>query len=58
MNLDSPAIKTRINEARKDGFDIKIYTKEGPLEGIKVLVLEVHYGREVYTVKKVVPGSM
>ncbi|RME62390.1 MAG: type II secretion system protein [Nitrospirae bacterium] len=55
-NMDSPAIKTRLEEARKDGFDVRITTEEGPIEGIKTMVVEVFYDRESVQFKKVLPG--
>ncbi len=57
-NMDSPAIKTRLEQARKDGFEVYLKATEAPVAGVKVLVVEVHYDGEEFVLKKVVPGYM
>ncbi len=56
QNMDSPAIKTRVEEAEKEGLKVRFSTKAGPIEGIKVLVVEVGYDAGRVEMKKVIPG--
>jgi len=58
QNMNSEAIKLRLKEAQKDGFDINITVKEGPIEGLKILIIKIGFEKDSIEVKKVVPGYL